>query len=339
MVGASAFNSFVITAFCVVSLPAGQVKSIRKLKVFWTTTAFSLAAYAWLYLMLNVLSPNVVTIWEAAVTLLLFPAMVASGYLAEKSLFLGGHNKDNEEEEERDSVVVVDEGDDLMMVTTAEDDGHKKWSAQITEAFKVDDDEHKSLNLCSHFFTFFWKVVFSVTIPPAYLLGGWPTLLCSILWIALLTGLMGDLASSFGCALRWDMHTTSITVVAVGTSLPDLFASRVAAKKERFADDAIGNINGSNAYNIFFGLGFPWLCAAVYHRWQGTTFQVGQLDDLSFSVRLFMIFSALQLLLMTARRKCRRVGGELGGPRLLAWLSFAALIALWLLYIVLSIVR
>jgi len=45
-----------------------------------------------------------------------------------------------------------------------------------------------------------------------------------------------------------------LTIVAVGTSLPELAASAVAAYK-RNSDIAIGNIVGSNIFNIFFILG------------------------------------------------------------------------------------
>ena len=50
-----------------------------------------------------------------------------------------------------------------------------------------------------------------------------------------------------------------LTVVALGTSLPELAASIVAAKKGK-ADIAIGNIVGSNIFNIFWILG---LSAAI----------------------------------------------------------------------------
>jgi solute carrier family 8 (sodium/calcium exchanger) len=53
--------------------------------------------------------------------------------------------------------------------------------------------------------------------------------------------------------------------VALGTSLPDLFASRAAAMNEKYADNAIGNITGSNSVNVFLGLGLPWLIASIYH--------------------------------------------------------------------------
>jgi solute carrier family 8 (sodium/calcium exchanger) len=53
--------------------------------------------------------------------------------------------------------------------------------------------------------------------------------------------------------------------VALGTSLPDLFASRAAAMNEKYADNAIGNVTGSNSVNVFLGLGLPWLIASIYH--------------------------------------------------------------------------
>lgn len=57
---------------------------------------------------------------------------------------------------------------------------------------------------------------------------------------------------------------TAITFVALGTSLPDLFASKQAAKSEKTADNSIGNVTGSNSVNVFLGLGLPWTIAAIY---------------------------------------------------------------------------
>jgi len=49
-----------------------------------------------------------------------------------------------------------------------------------------------------------------------------------------------------------------LTIVAVGTSLPELAASAVAAYKHK-ADIAIGNVIGSNIFNIFWILGISSL--------------------------------------------------------------------------------
>ncbi|MBP9715693.1 MAG: calcium/sodium antiporter [Candidatus Pacebacteria bacterium] len=49
-----------------------------------------------------------------------------------------------------------------------------------------------------------------------------------------------------------------LTIVAIGTSLPELATSAVAAYKKQ-SDIAIGNVVGSNIFNIFFILGFSSL--------------------------------------------------------------------------------
>merc|ERR1719162_2036022 len=57
---------------------------------------------------------------------------------------------------------------------------------------------------------------------------------------------------------------TAITFVALGTSLPDTFASKTAAVEDEYADASIGNVTGSNSVNVFLGLGLPWTIGAIY---------------------------------------------------------------------------
>merc|ERR1711881_84459 len=57
---------------------------------------------------------------------------------------------------------------------------------------------------------------------------------------------------------------TAITFVALGTSLPDTFASKAAAVMDEYADASIGNVTGSNSVNVFLGLGLPWAIGAIY---------------------------------------------------------------------------
>ncbi len=102
-------------------------------------------------------------------------------------------------------------------------------------------------------------------VPPAGIWGGWLSFFVSLAVIGLLTAVIGDLASIFGCLVGLDDTVTAITFVALGTSLPDLFASRAAAMNEKHADNAIGNITGSNSVNVFLGLGLPWMIASIYH--------------------------------------------------------------------------
>lgn len=59
-----------------------------------------------------------------------------------------------------------------------------------------------------------------------------------------------ELATMFGIPER----IIALTIISIGTSLPELATSAVAAYKKH-ADIAIGNVVGSNIFNIFFILG------------------------------------------------------------------------------------
>ena len=95
--------------------------------------------------------------------------------------------------------------------------------------------------------------------------GGWPCFFVSLGMIGVLTAIVGDLAGIFGCLVGLKDSVTAITFVALGTSLPDTFASKSAAIAEKHADNAIGNVTGSNSVNVFLGLGLPWMIASIYH--------------------------------------------------------------------------
>ena len=79
-----------------------------------------------------------------------------------------------------------------------------------------------------------------------------------------MTIVVGDLAGLFGCVIGCPPAITAITFVALGTSLPDTFASMAAAVGDATADASIGNVTGSNSVNVFLGLGMPWTIAAIY---------------------------------------------------------------------------
>nr|WP_307991709.1 calcium/sodium antiporter [uncultured Niameybacter sp.] len=68
----------------------------------------------------------------------------------------------------------------------------------------------------------------------------------------------GDIVvdSATNIALNWGMSETlvGLTIVAIGTSLPELVTSVVAAKKGE-SDIALGNVIGSSIFNVFLILG------------------------------------------------------------------------------------
>ncbi|XP_042625219.1 sodium/calcium exchanger 3-like isoform X1 [Cyprinus carpio] len=222
--------------------------------------------------------------------------------------------------------------------------GTNSWREQFMEAITVsagdeDEDEGGEERLPScfdyvmHFLTVFWKVLFAC-VPPTEYWNGWACFTVSIVIIGLLTAVIGDLASHFGCTIGLKDSVTAVVFVALGTSIPDTFASKVAAVQDSYADAAIGNVTGSNAVNVFLGIGVAWSVAAIYWNMQGRAFEV-QAGSLAFSVTLFTIFAFLAVSVLLYRRR-PHIGGELGGPRTQRIFTTLFFFGLWFLYILFS---
>ncbi|XP_061553037.1 sodium/calcium exchanger 3 isoform X2 [Phycodurus eques] len=221
--------------------------------------------------------------------------------------------------------------------------GTNSWREQFMEAITVSADEDEDdtgeerlpscFDYVMHFLTVFWKVLFAC-VPPTEYLNGWACFAVSIVVIGLLTAVIGDLASHFGCTIGLKDSVTAVVFVALGTSVPDTFASKVAAVQDTYADASIGNVTGSNAINVFLGIGLAWSVAAIYWHSKGKPFVV-EAGSLAFSVTLFTIFAFLAVTALLYRRRAH-IGGELGGPRGHRLATSGFFFSLWFLYILFS---
>lgn len=131
----------------------------------------------------------------------------------------------------------------------------------------------------------------------------WKALLFTVIGLGLIvwgSDVTVDAATALAKIMGMSERFIGLTIVALGTSLPELFTSVIAARKGN-ADIAIGNIVGSNIFNILFVVGisaliipvpFPanfifdtfvtiattillWLCCVKdkkLHRWAGWLF-------------------------------------------------------------------
>lgn len=230
--------------------------------------------------------------------------------------------------------------------------GKSEWQDQFVEAIyvggsKEEQDEAGALDWIYHLIALPWKLVFAC-VPPADFHGGWSCFVAALTAIGGLTAVVGDLASLLGCCLQMPQLITAITFVALGTSLPDTFASKTAAQQDPYADASIGNITGSNSVNVFLGLGLPWTIGAIYWSFMGATDEwkdkypeyVGDYPDggfivvaegLDFSVAIFVTSAVTCMAVLFIRRKL--FGGELGGPYIPKVASAAFLVLLWVGYI------
>ena len=185
-----------------------------------------------------------------------------------------------------------------------------------------------------HFLTIFWKLVFAL-IPPRKLGGGWPCFIIALMFIGIITAVVGEAATVFGCVIGLKPAITAISFVALGTSLPDTFASRQAALESNTADAAIGNVTGSNSVNVFLGLGLPWMIATIYNQSVNGTSYSYPAGSLAFSVVLYLSTSVTCFAVLILRRFIS--GAELGGMNgATKWLSGIFCICLWLIYLIMS---
>ena len=93
----------------------------------------------------------------------------------------------------------------------------------------------------------------------------WQALLLTVIGLAAIV-VGSDVAVDAACALARIFGISErfigLTIVALGTSLPELFTSVTAARKGN-VDIAIGNIVGSNIFNILFVVGLSALVIPV----------------------------------------------------------------------------
>ena len=93
----------------------------------------------------------------------------------------------------------------------------------------------------------------------------WQALLATVVGLVLIvfgSDFAVDAASEIARVLGLSERFIGLTIVALGTSLPELFTSVTAARKGN-ADIAIGNIVGSNVFNILFVVGLSSLVTPV----------------------------------------------------------------------------
>ena len=96
----------------------------------------------------------------------------------------------------------------------------------------------------------------------------------------------------------------ALTVLAVGTSIPDLLSSVIVARQGR-GDMAVSNAIGSNIFDILVGLGLPFLIAMSI---SGGTITAGGNMKIS-SIVLFVSVLLLVIILLISRWRIGKTAG------------------------------
>lgn len=165
----------------------------------------------------------------------------------------------------------------IFLVALASYMGYLIWYSKNTD---ISDEEGSARDLK------LWMI-------PLFILGGMTAI---ILGSDIAVEGASDLAKMFGISDR----VIGLTIIALGTSLPELMTSVMAARKGN-VDIAIGNIVGSNIFNILFILGATSLLLDLPYVSGNASFLVDGFVALGASVLL--------LLLVIRNKKLGRMGG------------------------------
>ncbi len=143
----------------------------------------------------------------------------------------------------------------------------------------------------------------------------------SIIVIAALSWALVELAIHISHFFNIPEAIIALTVLAVGTSIPDLFSSIIVARQNR-GEMAVSNAIGSNIFDILVGLGLPLLLFMLISK---ETVPAANESLISSSIILFGSVILLFLFLIIKRWKINKLVGYM-------------LIGLYLFYIIREII-
>lgn len=142
--------------------------------------------------------------------------------------------------------------------------------------------------------------------------------------IAIIAGLSWVLVESavvLAVAFNIPAVIIGLTVLAVGTSVPDLMSSIIVARQGR-GGMAISNAIGSNIFDILIGLGLPWLLILTF---SGKVITVANENLNSSVILLFATVVAILFLLIIRRWKIGKFPGLIMIGLYIAYLVWAIL--------------
>ncbi|MDZ4694346.1 MAG: calcium/sodium antiporter [Deltaproteobacteria bacterium] len=107
--------------------------------------------------------------------------------------------------------------------------------------------------------------------------------------VILLTGgsIFVSAAVSIASILGISERVVGLTIVAIGTSLPELVTSVIAARKGHSAL-AVGNVVGSNIFNVFLCLGGAALTQPVHASFEAMAYDLGALMLMTVAAAIFI---------------------------------------------------
>ncbi|XP_049561846.1 sodium/potassium/calcium exchanger 1 isoform X2 [Orcinus orca] len=185
---------------------------------------------------------------------------------------LNAENQDEAKEDEK-GIDGEEEGDggESEDEEEEEEEGEEEEEEQEEEEEEQEEEEEEPLSLewpetrqKQAIYLFLLPIVFPLwlTVPDVRRLEARKffviTFLGSIMWIAMFSYLMVWWAHQVGETIGISEEIMGLTILAAGTSIPDLITSVIVARKG-LGDMAVSSSVGSNIFDITVGLPLPWM--------------------------------------------------------------------------------
>ncbi|KAM9530550.1 sodium/potassium/calcium exchanger 2-like [Salvelinus alpinus] len=142
------------------------------------------------------------------------------------------------------------------------------------------------------------------------------TFIGSICWIAAFSYLMVWWAHQVGETFWITEEIMGLTILAAGTSIPDLITSVIVARKG-LGDMAVSSSVGSNIFDITVGLPFPWLIYGLIND-----FKAVQVSSNGLFCAIVLLFLMLLFVIISIASCKWRMSKSLGGLMFLLYIFF-----------------
>jgi len=112
-----------------------------------------------------------------------------------------------------------------------------------------------------------------------------------VVWLGILTFFVVDCCEKIGKCAHMPGHLIGITLLAVGSSLPDCISSVIVARQMKI-DMAVANAFGSNIFDVNLCVGFSFVLGSIAKAYQGESMSIWLGDENDMWVFQLLIFAA-----------------------------------------------
>mmetsp|Transcript_73834 Transcript_73834/g.139509 ORF Transcript_73834/g.139509 Transcript_73834/m.139509 type:complete len:307 (+) Transcript_73834:1890-2810(+) len=150
------------------------------------------------------------------------------------------------------------------------------------------------------------------------------TFLGSIVFVGLLAIVMVELATIFGDTLGIPTVVMGLTILAAGTSVPDLLSSVIVARQGQ-GDMAVSSSIGSNIFDVCVGLPIPWLIFNIALQASDCKQPVLVAAGESMFISLIVLLGMVGLIVVAIAYSGWKMTQTLGGGMFLMYFCYVAM--------------